>query len=318
LLANIALHGMEDALGVRYDKRGVVRYADDFVVFCESREDAEQVIRDLGPWLAQRGLTLSPEKTRAVHLDEGFDFLGYQVRHYKNGRTKTGRTLLITPSNDAVKKIRDKLRALWMEHKGKPTTLVCRELNPVIRGWANYHRVVASTRTFSAMDHWMSLRAYRWAKWRHPTKSGAWRAQRYRGRLHPQRANNGVFGDKRTGYYLLKFAWFLRRQHILVRGSASPDDPRLRGYWQRRLEAKATTLKAKQRRLARAQDFTCLVCSDDLCNGEALQVHHTLPRGEPQRDEERYQQLVHLLCHQQLTKQQLHSASRANVNHRTA
>jgi RNA-directed DNA polymerase len=321
LLANIALHGMEDALGVRYDKRGgtiskrgVVRYADDVVVFCESKEDAEQVIRDLGPWLAQRGLTLSPEKTRVVHLDEGFDFLGYRVRHYKNGRTKTGRTLLITPGKDAVKKIRDKLRALWMEHKGTRTTPLCRKLNPVIRGWANYHRVVASTRTFNAMDHWMSLRAYRWAKWRHPTKSGAWRARRYWGRLHPQRANTWVFGDKRTGYYLLKFAWFLRRHHILVRGRASPDDPRLRGYWQHRLEAKATSLKAKQRRLARAQDFKCVVCSDDLCNGEELQVHHALPQGDPQRDEERYQQLVHLLCHQQLTKQQLHSASRSGVS----
>ncbi len=88
LLANVALHGMEEALGVTYDKGGftrtssrvLVRYADDWVVFCETKEDAEAVIGLLTDWLAQRGLRLSPEKTRIAHLTDGFDFLG-QVRH---------------------------------------------------------------------------------------------------------------------------------------------------------------------------------------------------------------------------------------------
>jgi RNA-directed DNA polymerase len=89
LLANIALHGMEEAIGVRYDyrgqligKRAVVRYADDFVCLCQSREDAEQVQRILVEWLKVRGLTLSEEKTRIVHLTEGFDFLGFNIRYY--------------------------------------------------------------------------------------------------------------------------------------------------------------------------------------------------------------------------------------------
>jgi RNA-directed DNA polymerase len=325
LLANIALHGMEMALGVTYDKRGqniskrgVVRYADDFVVLCESKEDAEQVIRDLGPWLAQRGLTLSTEKTKIVHLDEGFNFLGYRVRHYKDNRTQTGRKLLISPSNDAVKTRRDTLSARWKEHQGKTTIALCRALNPIIRGWANYHRVLVSTRVFTVLDHWMHTRAYRWAKRRHPKQSAAWRIQRYWGRLHPQRADHWVFGDKRTGYYLLKFAWFRRRRHVLVKGTASPDDPRLRAYWQCRLAATANNLKAKHHRLARAQNFTCVVCGGDLGQEEELQVHHTLPKGDPQRNEERYQQLVHLLCHQQLTKQQLHSAAWISARNATA
>jgi RNA-directed DNA polymerase len=90
LLANIALHGMEAALGVQFNATGatistraVVRYADDFVVFCESREDAEQVVHLLNEWLAVRGLRLSEEKTRIVHLTDGFDFLGFNVRHTK-------------------------------------------------------------------------------------------------------------------------------------------------------------------------------------------------------------------------------------------
>src|SRR5262249_4033275 len=111
LLLNIALHGMEAALGVRHDRRGqivgtraVVRYADDFVVFCESREDATLVAEQVLPgWLAQRGLSLSGEKTRVVHLTEGFDFLGFHVRHYRSPRTsRSGFKLLIKPSKRSV------------------------------------------------------------------------------------------------------------------------------------------------------------------------------------------------------------------------
>src|SRR6266849_1520447 len=102
LLANIALHGMEEAIGVKYDyrgeligKRAVVRYADDFVCFCETREDAERVQGILTEWLKERGLTLSEEKTRIVHLTAGFDFLGFNIRHYPAPKTsRTGWKLL--------------------------------------------------------------------------------------------------------------------------------------------------------------------------------------------------------------------------------
>jgi RNA-directed DNA polymerase len=310
LLANIALHGIERLLGVKYNKkgeniskRGVVRYADDFVVFCQTREDAEQVIRDLTPWLAERGLSLSPEKTRIVHLDEGFDFLGYNVRHYKDRRTRTGRKLLVQPSKDAISKVRDKLKAVWMSHRSKPAIAVCQKLNPIIRGWANYHRTAVSTHTFARMDQWMFIRTVRWATRRHPHKANKWRRQRYWGQFNRMRNDTWVFGDKHSGYYLLQFKWFHRRHHVLVKGTSSPDDPSLRDYWQQRRAAKASTLKAKQRRLARTQDYVCPVCGVDLSNEEELQVHHMLPKGDPQRNDESYQQLIHLLCHQQLTKQ---------------
>lgn len=325
LLANIALHGMETALGVRYNnrgmnisKRGLVKYADDFAVFCQTREDAEEVVRDLTNWLAERGLALSPEKTRIVHLEEGFDFLGYHVQHYKDKRTRTGRKLLIRPSKEAVRKVRDKLKAEWMSHKATPTRALCQKLNPIIRGWANYHRVVVSTRTFQAMDTWMFIRARRWARHRHPHKPFSWRKERYWGRLNQRRGDDWVFGDKDSGYYLLKFAWFRRRKHVMVKGTASPDDPGLREYWQARLAATATNLKARQRRLAHAQNFRCTVCGEPLGNEEALQVHHLLPKGAPQRNEEKNQQLVHLLCHQQLTKEQLQGASQGIPSNKQA
>ena len=110
LLLNVALHGMEAALACKHNhkgkiagKRAVVRYADDFVVFCESQEDALRVKDRLLPaWLAERGLTLSEEKTRIVHLTEGFDFLGFNVRHYSTPRTtRTGYKLLITTEQES-------------------------------------------------------------------------------------------------------------------------------------------------------------------------------------------------------------------------
>src|SRR5436853_3336468 len=126
LLANIALHGMEEAIGVKYDyrgqligKRAVVRYADDFVCFCETREDAEQVQEILVEWLKERGLTLSEEKTRIVHLTEGFDFLGFNIRHYPAPKTsRTGWKLLIKPSKESVQAMRTKLRVLWTKAQG--------------------------------------------------------------------------------------------------------------------------------------------------------------------------------------------------------
>src|SRR5712692_846210 len=152
VLLNVALHGMEAALGVKHDKRGqltgsraVVRYADDAVVFCESREDAEQARATLAQWLKARGLTLSGEKTKIVHLREGFDFLGFHIRHYPAPQTsRVGYRLRITPSKHAVQEVRKKLRTLWRQSLGSEVGAVLHVLNPRIRGWANYFRAVAA------------------------------------------------------------------------------------------------------------------------------------------------------------------------------
>jgi RNA-directed DNA polymerase len=310
LLLNIALHDMESALGVSYNSQGtivsrraVVRYADDFVVFCESQEDALRV-KDvlLPPWLAERGLTLSEEKTRVVHLSEGFDFLGFNVRLYETPRfTRTGWKLLIKPSKKAVKVKRQELRALWRELQGHNVQEVLRRLNPVIRGWADYHRRVVASRVFRKMDSWMFQRAKRWAKRTHGDKTWKWCKARYWGRLHKERNDHNVFGDKKTGRYLLKFSWFKIERHPLVRGRASPDDPSLREYWWERRKISIWSLTRSDEKLATAQDWKCPVCGMDLDNGEAIQRHHRIPRAEGGSDSLSNRELVHLFCHQQLT-----------------
>src|SRR5258708_2721414 len=187
LLANIALHGMEEAIGVTYDyrgqligKRAVVRYADDFVCFCETKEDAEQVQKILVEWLKERGLALSEEKTRIVHLTEGFDFLGFVLRHYPAPKTShTGWKLLIKPSKQSQQEMRTKLKILWENGHGTNVQTVLGQFNPVIRGWANYFRTVVAKKIFSGLDRWMFYKEVRNTSRTHPKKNKVCRHQPY-------------------------------------------------------------------------------------------------------------------------------------------
>jgi RNA-directed DNA polymerase len=314
LLLNVALHGMEAALGIRHDsqgtsigKRAVVRYADDFVVFCESQQDA-LVVRDqiLPDWLAKRGLSLSAEKTRIVQLTEGFDFLSFNVRRYPHPQTsRSGYKLCIKPSKKAVLELVAKLRDEWFALRGHSVKAVLWKLNPIIRGWANYHRRVVSSRTFNKLDAWMFRRAARYAKHSHPEKSWQWRCQRYWGQWNKERQDNWVFGDKHSGKYLLKFSWFKIERHELVRGTSSPDDPDLRDYWWERQKVNAKHLSAGDIDMANDQGWVCRLCGMDLINGEELHRHHTIPRARNGSDGRSNRELVHLYCHQQETKRQL-------------
>ncbi len=255
LLANIALHGMESALGVKYNKdgelraaRALVRYADDFVVFCETEEDAVKVVQILNDWMQVRGLTLSQEKTKISHLTAGFDFLGFNIRHYKDQTTKTGWKLLIKPSKKSVLNIRNKLRSEWLNCKGKSIDAVIKKLNPIIRGQANYFRTAVSSKIFNSLDHWLYEKQKMYAKRTHRNKSDSWRKAKYWGNLNLDRPfDRWVFGNKQTGAYLLKFSWFKIERHILVRGKSSPDDPKLRDYWIKRQAAKTKSELIKSR-----------------------------------------------------------------------
>ena len=296
LLANIALHGLETAMGA---KRAVVKYADDLVVFCESREDAATAIEDLTVWLAVRGLKLSSEKTRIVHLTEGFDFLGFNVRLYPAPTTsRTGYKLLIKPSKASLRRIRAELRQEWRRLRGHPIGIVVKTLNPIIRGQANYFRSQVASEAFASLDNWMYLRQVRWARQSHSTKSASWRRNQYWGQL-THRKDRWVFGDKHTGLFLWKYNWFPVKRHILVRGSSSKDDPSLAGYWAARDKAKAEALKPSSRTLARSQDGRCDVCGESLFNEEPVRRSNVQAR---RNDATLSPLLRHVLCHQQVLR----------------
>lgn len=241
LLMNIALHGMEAAAGVRYrpfrSTRGwseagtpvLIRYADDLVALCHSRQQAEEVKERLAAWLAPRGLRFNEDKTQIVHLSEGFDFLGFNVRHYRN----PGK-LLIMPSKAAVKRFRARLRAEVRSLHGAPAAAVISRLNPILRGWAAYYRTAVSKEVFADIDSTLWWTMFKWGRRQHNTKTGQWIVDRYFGRFNPKRQDRWIFGDRETGAYLRKLSWTPIRRHQMVKADASPDDPTLTEYWQRR------------------------------------------------------------------------------------
>jgi len=309
LLANIALHGMEQALGMKFNyrgeivgKRAVVRYADDFVVFCETQEDAEKAKGILAEWLKERGLELSEEKTRIAHLSEGFDFLGFNIRHYRAPKTSaTGWKLLIRPSKESVKKIRAKLREEWRSLHGHSVDAVIQRLNPIIRGWGNYHRHVVSSKVFSSLDNWMFTREVLYAKRTHQNKPKKWWQAKYFGKFNQQREAKWVFGSKNTGKYVFQFSWLKIERHVIVKGVASADDPSLRDYWLKRQQSRITELFPNRQTLAKHQNGLCPHCGETLFNEEVMELHHV--DGNHSNNGRDNLQLVHYYCHQQITQQ---------------
>jgi len=273
VLMNVALHGMEQAAGVRYIPTGsnagtakpgspvLVRYADDLMALCHTWEQAEQVKARLAAWLAPRGLVFNEDKTHIVHLDDGVDFLGFNVRRYRG-------KLLIKPSKAAVKRIRARLTSEMRGLRGHNAQMVLIRLNPIIRGWSAYYRHAVSARVFNELDNHVWKLTYKWAKFTHPHKSKHWIITRYFGAFNSSRRDRWVFGDRDSGAYLLKFAWTKITRHTLVKGWASPDDPALAGYWATRRQRGRPPLGRARLRLLQRQRGRCPLCGDLLLHAD--------------------------------------------------
>ena len=274
LLMNVALHGLEQAAGCRYAvaRSGrepgaapgtpvLVRYADDFVVLCHDEAQVQQVRSGLEEWLAPRGLRFNEEKTKVVHLAEGFDFLGFTVR-------RTGGKLIIRPSTAACQRLRERLRTEVKALHGHNAEAVVRRLVPIVRGWSGYYRAVASKAVFASMDHYMWRLVLKWAKRSHPKKSGHWVVDRYFDRFNQSRNDRWVFGDRDSGAYLVKFAWTGIVRHYPVKNAASPDDPALIQYWRdRRRRATPPPMDKTSFALAARQKGLCPLCKQALIVG---------------------------------------------------
>jgi RNA-directed DNA polymerase len=324
LLLNVALHGLEEAAGVRYYQTGnyagqgkpgspmLVRYADDMIALCHSREQAEQVKARLAAWLAPRGLTFNEDKTQVVHLDEGLDFLGFSIRRY-SGR------LLIKPSKAAIRRIRQRLRTEMRSLRGSNAAGVLRAVNPVVRGWAAYYRGVVSNRVFSNLDAYTWRLTYRWARHTHPNKSKWWAVDRYFGQFDKARQDRWVFGDHASGLYLHKFSWTKIVRHVMVKGAASPDDPSLAQYWADRRRRMTTPLGRSTLRLLHKQGGRCPLCGDFLLHADhqprspeqweqwirttrkAIRKQHIALAGQRGNPDDEQLRLVHTHCLRRLS-----------------
>jgi len=252
VLANMALDGLEaelrsleSGLHKRFRQRHkvhMVRYADDFIITGCSQELLRDKVQPLVvDFLRERGLELSPEKTRITHIEEGFDFLGQNIRKY-------GGTLLITPSRKNVKAFLAKVRKVLKENQTAKQVNLIKLLNPIIRGWANYHRHVVAMKTFSKVEHLIWRALWQWCKRRHPQKGSWWIKEKYFKNLGSRKwvfaaPTDRVRDDGQPEMMkLVNPAYIKIRRHIKIKGNANPYDPKWEPYFnQRRLFSKGVT-----------------------------------------------------------------------------
>ena len=237
----------------------LTRYADDLVVCCHSRQQAEQVKVRLAAWLAPRGLAFNEAKTRIVRVDEdGFEFLGFHLRRYRSGK------LLIKPSVKAIKRFRERLAREFRALRGANVAAVLAKISPIVRGWVAYYRTVVSSRVFSVLTDYLWKLTYKWACWSHSNKPKRWIVKRYFGKFNKFRNDRWVFGDRDTGAHLPKPAWTDIVRHTLVKDGSSPDDPNLAEYWAQRRRKVKPPLDAYTVRLLSKQDGRCSLCGENL------------------------------------------------------
>jgi RNA-directed DNA polymerase len=213
-------------------------------------------------WLAPKGLAFNEDKTRLVTLEEGFDFLGFNVRRYRG-------KLLVKPSKAAIRRVRERLRTEMRSLRGANAAAVLRRLTPIIRGWAAYYRSAVSSETFKTLDDYLWKLTYKWASYNHSNKPRFWVSARYFGMFNPSRRDRWVFGDRESGAYLPKFAWTRIVRHRMVKGASSPDDPALAAYWaERRARTPPPTAGKATWRIYQAQEGRCPHCGDWLLHAE--------------------------------------------------
>ncbi|MGH8787387.1 MAG: group II intron reverse transcriptase/maturase [Cupriavidus necator] len=304
VLANMTLDGLEARLAEKFPqarraglKMNMVRYADDFIITGFSKEWLEsEVMPAVVEFLAERGLVLSPEKTKITHITDGFDFLGWNLRKY-NGK------LLIKPSKANVKAHLDKIREVIKANKTAKQANLIRLLNPILRGWANYHSHVVAKETFARVDAKVWSMLWRWAVRRHPNKGARWVKEKY---FKTRGTRNWVFtatekqedGTERE-LTLLKESDTPIQRHVKIKANANPHDPKWEQYFESRWGKKMLNSSRGRVKLYRVwlrQDRLCPTCQEPITKGTPWDVRHIVKRTEGGSDSANNLELHHLDC----------------------
>jgi len=310
VLANMTLDGMERRLTERFGAKGsrkanrnkvnLIRYADDFVITGATKEVLEEAKAEIEDFLKERGLSLSPEKTKIVHIEEGFDFLGWNVRKY-DGK------VLIKPAKKNVQTFLRKIRAIIKEAKTEKQETVIARLNPIIRGWANYHQNQVAKETFLKVDDVIWKQLWQWACRRHPNKPLKWIKNRY---FVQQGRCNWVFGTtvtekngKEMFVRLVRASDTPIRRHIKIKGEANPYDPKWEVYFEERLRLTLKDDLKGRRRLLHlwlTQGGKCPNCGEHITKETGWHLHHILPKAHGGTDAMSNLIILHPNCHRQV------------------
>ena len=302
--ANMTLDGLEAMLARKFPqakttgrKMHMVRYADDFIITGNSKEWLEQEVKPaLVEFMAERGLVLSPEKTKVTHIEEGFDFLGWNIRKY-NGK------LLTKPSTVNLKAHLEKIREIIKANKSAKQANLIRQLNPVLRGWANYHSHVVAKETFARVDAYVWSMLWRWAVRRHPNKGAGWVKAKY---FKTRGARNWTFAateqqedGTRRDLILLRVSDTPIHRHIKIKADANPHDPNWGPYFESRW---GKTMRRSSRdcgklyRVWRRQDGLCSTCQASITKSTPWDVRRIVKRTQGGSDAASNLQMHHLNC----------------------
>jgi len=321
LLANIALHGLRERLdayintlgGHRQNNRQAltfVRYADDFVLMYPDKNVLESLKEVTQQFLEPIGLELHPIKTRIVHTlkPPGFSFLGFdviqrtkRVRQRKAGHkkvTKQSFITLITPSKEGVQKQKAKIRETIRRYRGASQERLIQKLNPIIRGWALSKRTQISSKTFQALDAYLFIHLWKWARKRHPKMSKYKLKEKY---WHQSGNRNWVFGIKRDETVSLQLQLHSKipiQRYAKVKGNASPFDGNL-VYWATRT-SRSLLIPPNKSRLIREQKGRCGICRNFLLPDDIIERDHIVPKALGGKNLRSNVHAVHRHCH--LTK----------------
>jgi RNA-directed DNA polymerase len=240
MIMNMVLDGLETAINKKFPrwknkKVNFVRYADDFVITAISKEIITgEIIPLVTEFLMERGLELSAEKSKITNISDGFNFLSQNVRKFKG-------KLIIRPSKEAVQSFKDKIKKIIDENRGIPAHALIRILNPVIRGWSNYHKGICSKRIFNRLATFIWWQLRRWAKYQHGNKNRWWIANRY--------FRDNHFTDQRISkkgtenHRLYRIGYVPIRYHVKVKAEANPFLPEFEQYFCNRIKRRQDLAK---------------------------------------------------------------------------
>ncbi|MEG4229284.1 group II intron reverse transcriptase/maturase [Microcoleus sp. N9_B2] len=319
LLANIALHGMEErikqyadtfptksGLGKRDNRRSIslIRYADDFVILHENLTVVQRCKEIISEWLKGMGLELKPSKTRLAHTlnpyeqeKPGFDFLGFTIQQFPVGKyhSKQGFKTIITPSKQKQKVHYDQIASVIEAHKAAPQAALISRLNPIIRGWANYYATVVSKEIYSKLNALTYQKLKAWAKRRHPKKNGEWVSKKYWQSID---GDNWVFATREEGLNplrLLNHADTPIVRHVKVKGESSPYDGNL-VYWSTRM-GNNPEMPIRVSKLLKRQKGKCAHCGLFFREDDVMEADHRIPKSQGGKDSYDNWQLLHRHCH---------------------
>jgi RNA-directed DNA polymerase len=333
LLANIALHGLEEHLKTYVSSRdfpkphstaargtrakrtalGVIRYADDFVIIHRNPEIMEKVIVETKNWLADIGLEISEEKSKLRWASQSFKFLGFQialVKRQKEIRVK------ITPAKENVKALTDKTRSIIQNNKSASSYGLIYLLRPVLIGWGNYFRYCECKETFKKVDNIVYNQLRAWALRRATRKGRILTMRKYFPEGREYRFQNRTYkanwifsgsqvrkGGKPVDIYLPKISWISSKSFVKITDSSSAYDGN-HVYWAKR-SARYSSLSTRVCNLLKRQNGSCATCKRKFQLEDRMEVDHIIPRSKGGLDRCDNLQLLHRQCHTKKTAKDL-------------